>query len=83
MPGLPARNFGLHSATVIERQSANGHLDTILKKLAGFITDDADFTLTGQASAIRYLHHALKPGGLSASRLRVKAYWAQGKTGLD
>jgi len=75
--------LGIRSASVIERQSAGGHHDAIFKKLASFVMDDADFILTGQASAIQYLHHALKLGGLSAARLRVKAYWAQGKTGLD
>ncbi|WP_347557848.1 hypothetical protein [Robbsia sp. KACC 23696] len=44
---------------------------------------EADFILTGKAASIRYLHHALKQGGLAASRLRVKAYWGEGKTGLD
>jgi NADPH-dependent ferric siderophore reductase len=75
--------LGLRDASVIERQPAGVHHDVLFKRLAGFLSDDADFILTGQASAIRYLHHSLKLGGLPASRLRVKAYWAQGKTGLD
>ena len=75
--------LGLRSADVIARQPDSGHYDAISQKLTHFVMDDADVILTGQASTIRHLHHTLKRAGLPASRLRVKAYWAQGKTGLD
>lgn len=75
--------LGLRSTSLIARRPADAHHPSLSQKMTAFMMDETDFLLTGKAASIRYLHHAMKQGGLSASRLRVKAYWAEGKTGLD
>jgi len=39
--------------------------------------------LTGKAQSIQYVSRALKIAGVGSSRIKAKAYWAPGKTGLD
>lgn len=43
----------------------------------------AQLVLTGKASSIQRVSRALKAAGVASSRMRTKAYWAPGKTGLD
>ncbi len=75
--------IGLHQATLIERIADDAHLaaaeDEILRLAAG----GAHFVLTGKASSIQRINRALKAAGVASLRVKTKAYWAQGKTGLD
>jgi NADPH-dependent ferric siderophore reductase len=79
--GLEA--IGLGEATVIERLPEDMHIgaaEAALSRLAGGGTP---FILTGKASSIQRVRRALKAAGVGSSRIKVKAYWAPGKTGLD
>jgi NADPH-dependent ferric siderophore reductase len=71
------------SADLVERAPNDAHLAEIEKHLIGFIELDADFVLTGRAPAVQRIHRTLKSFGVAPAKIRTKAYWAPGKTGLD
>ena len=39
--------------------------------------------LAGRAATVQHLLRRLKLDGVTGSRIRTKAYWADGKVGLD
>lgn len=74
---------GLGDATLIERVANNAHLGEIATKVAELGGSGASFVLTGKAQSIQHVSRALKTMGVGPSRVKAKAYWAPGKTGLD
>ena len=52
-------------------------------RLQALAAEGATFILTGNAAAIQRQRRNLRAQGVPSSRLLAKAYWAQGKTGLD
>ena len=70
---------------LIERRADGSHRPDIAAALLRELDAQAalQFVLTGHAATLQHLTRALKQRGVAASRLRVKAYWATGKTGLD
>jgi len=82
---LVLRDLGLDNAIVVQRQAGGGHLDevethvrTILKRLPG-----AHLVLIGHAQSIQALRARLKAQRAEHAGQKVKAYWADGKQGLD
>ncbi|MFT4117658.1 siderophore-interacting protein [Bradyrhizobium sp.] len=80
---LVLERIGLGEATLIERGTDDAHLAIVEAKLSGLAESGASFILTGKASSIQRASRAVKAAGVSSSRLKTKAYWAPGKTGLD
>lgn len=74
--------IGLASATLIARSAEDAHLAAVEAELLR-LSASAQFVLTGKASSIQRISRALKAAGVATSRMRTKAYWAPGKTGLD
>jgi NADPH-dependent ferric siderophore reductase len=74
---------GLGEATLIERTAADAHLAAAEAEMLRLAASGAHFVLTGKASSIQRISRALKAVGVVSSRVKTKAYWAQGKTGLD
>jgi NADPH-dependent ferric siderophore reductase len=75
--------IGLAHADLVARKGQDRHLDAIEARLAIAAAAGASFVLTGKAGSVQRLHRALKVLGVPAARIRTKAYWAPGKTGLD
>ncbi|TAI64750.1 siderophore-interacting protein [Bradyrhizobium sp. Leo170] len=75
--------IGLGQATLIERLADDAHLAAAEAEMLRLAAHGAHFVLTGKASSIQRVSRALKAAGLASSRVKTKAYWAQGKTGLD
>lgn len=75
--------MGLDGARVIGRQAGDAHLAVAEAELTRLAARRACFALTGKASSIQRMSRALKMVGVPAARIRAKAYWAPGKTGLD
>ncbi|WP_369980269.1 siderophore-interacting protein [Xanthomonas bundabergensis] len=76
-------HFGLTRVALFERAENDAHLQEMEQRLPPLVADGATFVLTGKASSIQRLRHALRAQGVPASRLMTRAYWAPGKTGLD
>lgn len=75
--------IGLGDATLIERTAGEAHLARAETELARLAAGGAHFILTGRASSIQHMSRVLKAAGVGSARVKVKAYWAPGKTGLD
>ncbi len=74
---------GLERATVIERTADDAHLAAAETEMSRLVASGAQFVLTGKASSIQRMMRCLKAAGVASPRIRSKAYWAPGKTGLD
>lgn len=74
--------IGLGIAALIARGAEDSHLAAVEAELLRY-SASAHFVLTGKASSIQRISRALKAAGVATSRMRTKAYWAPGKTGLD
>jgi NADPH-dependent ferric siderophore reductase len=70
--------LGLSQRTVLERRA----LDAAVASVRALEAPGATVVLTGHAQTIAALRAKLKAAG-SVSGQRVKAYWADGKRGLD
>jgi NADPH-dependent ferric siderophore reductase len=76
-------SIGLGDATLIERIADETHLAGAEIDLVRRAKSGAHFILTGKASSIQHMSRALKAAGVGSARVKAKAYWAPGKTGLD
>lgn len=76
-------SIGLGDATLIERIADETHLAGAEIDLVRRSESGANFILTGKASSIQHMSRALKAAGVGSARVKAKAYWAPGKTGLD
>jgi NADPH-dependent ferric siderophore reductase len=70
-------------ATLIARTADDDHLAAAEAEMLRLAASGAHFVLTGKASSIQRVSRALKAAGVVSARVKSKAYWAQGKTGLD
>ncbi|MGO1068555.1 siderophore-interacting protein [Lysobacter sp. CA199] len=75
--------LGLDAARLIERRGDDAHLDETLETIRRSAEIRTSFVLTGRAPAIQRIARALKAQGLGTGPLRIKPYWAPGRTGLD
>ena len=75
--------IGLGEATLIERTADDAHLAAAEAEVLRLAASGAHFVLTGKASSIQRISRALKAVGVLSSQVKTKAYWAQGKVGLD
>ncbi|WP_342738523.1 SIP domain-containing protein [Bradyrhizobium sp. B117] len=75
--------IGLGEARLIARSVGDDHLTTVEAEMLRLAANGAQFILTGKASSIQRISRALKAAGVASSRIKAKAYWAPGKTGLD
>ena len=75
--------IGLREAALIERSDDDAHLAEAEAELSRLAASGAHFVLTGKASSIQRIGRALKAAGVVSSRMKITAYWAPGKAGLD
>jgi NADPH-dependent ferric siderophore reductase len=81
--GPVLKAIGLGDATVIERTAGETHLAGAETELARLAASGAHFILTGRAASIQHMSRALRAAGVGSTRVKAKAYWAPGKSGLD
>jgi NADPH-dependent ferric siderophore reductase len=81
--GAVLEHLGFAHATLFEKRAADAHVERMEAALPSLAAAGATFVLTGKAGIVQRLRQALKPLGVSSSRIAAKAYWAPGKTGLD
>ncbi|HKP58639.1 MAG TPA: hypothetical protein VJV78_18060 [Polyangiales bacterium] len=78
-------DIGLDGCSVVERQSARAHARAVEGQLRAALAQhpSAHLVLTGHAQMIQALRAALKAEPAAYAGQKVKAYWADGKRGLD
>ncbi|AYV48314.1 siderophore-interacting protein [Caulobacter flavus] len=81
--GAVLEPLGLSRAALFRKRGDDAHLDTVGEALSSLARAGASFVLTGRAAAIQRLRLELKRQAVAPGRIVTKAYWAQGKTGLD
>ncbi len=79
------QSFRGGEAAFVQRRDADAHLEEVESRTLGLLDSrpPTGFVLSGKVTSIQRLQRLLKSRGIPTSRLRVKAYWAPGKKGLD
>jgi NADPH-dependent ferric siderophore reductase len=85
---LVLRDLGLASHALVQRQHDRAHLDALDTQLRAALArlgtgQGANLVLTGHAQTIQALRARLKARPAAQATQKVKAYWADGKQGLD
>ncbi|TGL88809.1 siderophore-interacting protein [Leptospira congkakensis] len=77
--------LGVTGERMIERSADGSHLQKLSQEIVDRISQipDAKIFLTGRASSIQQVRNYLKNSGIPTNKLKVRAYWADGKKGLD
>ncbi|MDV3456216.1 siderophore-interacting protein [Sphingomonas sp. HF-S4] len=78
-----AAQLQLQGCTLISRQPEGVHLSEFESKLPALADTGATFILTGRAGSIQRARRTLKTLLVPSKRIRTKAHWTPGKTGLD
>jgi NADPH-dependent ferric siderophore reductase len=78
-------DLGLSQHSVIARQPARAHLNAVESEIRAALAQhpNAHLVLTGHAQMIQAIRAAFKSQPAAYTDQKVKAYWADGKRGLD
>lgn len=71
------------TATAMAAQTDGLHLDAMANAALGLRGAQTHFVLAGRARTVQHLLGALRRQGVPSTRILTKAFWADGKTGLD
>ncbi len=76
---------GLRDPVLVQRQPGHAHVEAIATALGSALSraPRAHLVLTGHAQSIQAIRARLKAQGVAAAGQATKAYWADGKRGLD
>jgi ferric-chelate reductase (NADPH) len=79
------RAVGLSDPWFVQRREGDAHLEEVEVQMLRTLDSDppSGFVLSGKATSIQRIRRLLRSRGVPTSRMRVKAYWAPGKAGLD
>jgi NADPH-dependent ferric siderophore reductase len=77
--------LALDGVDVIEKQKEDAQLDAVVAKMVEYATTlrSPQWVFTGQARSIQTVRTRLKAEGIALDGSKVRAYWSQGKTGMD
>ena len=78
-----AAQLDLQNYTLVGREAEDAHLSELETKLPALANAGATFVLTGKAGSTQRICRTLKSLQVPSRRIRTKAYWTPGKTGLD
>lgn len=70
-------------ATVMTRHPDGAHLHTLVHAALDLRAPSTNYVCAGRARSVQHLVRSLKAAGVPSKRILTKAYWADGKTGLD
>lgn len=73
----------LPGSTIHVRTSDRSHLIAMEQQVISLAESGADIVLTGRAGTIQKLHRGLCRENIPGKKIHTKAYWAEGKSGLD
>ena len=78
-------SIGLTDVKLVQRTAGNAHLDEVEQVLLSVASRLSlpQWVFTGKAQSIQTLRKLLNARRVLFQKLQVKAYWAEGKTGLD
>lgn len=71
------------AGTAMASQANDLHFDALANAALGLIAPDTRFVLVGRARTVQHLLRTLRQQGVNPNRILTKAYWADGKAGLD
>jgi ferric-chelate reductase (NADPH) len=78
------QEIGIPQSGVVPKSAEDGHLEEafgLIKRWA--INQDYQLVLTGKAQSIQKIRNLIKEEHLPFTSSKVKAYWSEGKEGLD
>lgn len=78
-----ATQLDLQNYALVGRKAEDAHLSEFESRLSALADAGATFVLTGKAGSIQRIRRTLKALDVPSQRIRTKAYWTPGKTGLD
>ena len=78
-----AADLGLHDVALFAGAHDDAHITAMQETVSNAAATGAFSVLTGNAGTIQALRQNLRLQSISAAHIVTKAYWAQGKTGLD
>ncbi|MBL9039627.1 MAG: siderophore-interacting protein [Archangium sp.] len=70
-------------ATVVARQPGDAHFRALETALRSAVTPDTTVAFSGRAATIQAMRRALRETSTPHAKQLVKAYWAEGKRGID
>lgn len=70
-------------ATALAAHSDGLHRDAMVQAAMARLGPRSQLVLVGRARTVQHLLRALRHAGVPASRILTKAYWSDGKAGLD
>jgi NADPH-dependent ferric siderophore reductase len=70
-------------ASTYQRQPNETHLGALFEDALAHAHGESRFLLAGRARSVQWLVKALRRHGVDPTRMLTKAYWADGKAGLD
>lgn len=74
--------IGLSDSALVKRASGNDYYATLAQRLAAHVGESGTLVLTGSAQSIQRMRAALRALDRKVPQ-KTKAYWSQGKAGLD
>jgi len=81
---VPAERLGLGVDEVVARQGGGAHLPALVELVAERLAGgDATLVVSGDAATVAAVRRHLKDTGVRPARTLAKAYWAEGRRGLD
>lgn len=77
--------LGLPQAVIVDRMPADSHYQVLEAQIGKIVAEiqPGAYVLSGKAASVHRVGRILKKLGVAPARIRAKAYWATGKTGLD
>lgn len=89
---VPAERLGLAAPQVVTRQEDGAHRTTLAERVAERVAErldaggdasDVTLVISGDAATVAAVRRHLKEVGVRPARTLAKAYWAEGRRGLD
>ncbi len=80
---VPAVALGLGDVEVIGRSDGVAHRTALAELVAERLDDEATLVVSGDAATVAAVRRHLKDVGVRPARTLAKAYWAEGRRGLD
>lgn len=67
----------------VAREPGDAHWPELAARMRASLGPTTRIVLAGRAATVQHLLRQLKAYGIATNRIRTKAYWAEGKTGMD
>ena len=75
--------IGITSAQLVTREAGDAHHAALAAMLAAMVDAQSVFVVAGKGASVQRLVRELRGQGVPSGRMRTKAYWVPGKTGID